>query len=184
MEAPRFSFRVTPGRAVPGVFRRPVFVLRQSGAVAVEFAFVFPLLFLLMYGIVVYSYVFVLNSALQFAAQEAAESVVQVAPEAAESVKKQRAQSTARAVLDWLPSGQRSRAIGENGEKVEVGFCPGFAGEACPECPAGATDCGAVVVTLVFSLLSPPLFPSLTLPFVGTVPPLPEKLTAQAVARI
>lgn len=156
----------------------------QSGAVAVEFAFVFPLLFLLMYGIVVYSYVFVLNSALHFAAQEAAESVVRVAPEAADSVKQQRAQATARATLDWLPAGQRSRVVGENGEKVDVGFCPDFAGDVCPACPAGATDCGAVVVTLVFGLLNPPLFPSLTLPFVGTVPPLPDQLRAQAVARI
>lgn len=157
---------------------------RQSGAVAVEFAFIFPLLFLLMYGIVVYSYVFVLNSALHFAAQEAAESVVRVAPEAGEGVKRQRAQATARAMLDWLPSGQRSRIVGENGEAVDVRFCPEFAGNVCPECPAGATDCGAVVVTLEFGLVDPPLFPQLTLPFVGTVPPLPAQIRAQAVTRI
>lgn len=156
----------------------------QRGAAAVEFAFIFPLLFLLMYGIVVYSYVFVLNSALHFAAQEAAQSVVRVMPEAGEDVKRQRAQMTARAALDWLPAGQRGRVVGESGEAVQVGFCPGLSGEVCPDCPAGATDCGAVVVTLEFGLLDPPLFPRVTLPFVGTVPPLPSQLRAQAVARI
>lgn len=156
----------------------------ERGAVAVEFAFIFPLLFLLMYGIVVYSYVFVLNSALHYAAQEAAESVVQVAPEAGEDVKRQRAQMTARSALDWLPAAQRGRIVGESGEAVQVGFCPGLAGEVCPDCPSGATDCGAVVVTLEFGLRDPPLFPRVTLPLVGTVPPLPALLRAQAVARI
>lgn len=156
----------------------------ERGAVAVEFAFIFPILFLLMYGIVVYSYVFVLNSALKFAAQEAAESVVRVVPGSPDAVKRSRAQTVARANLDWLPSAQRGRVVGENGERVQVAFCPDAPGALCPPCPVGSTDCSAVVVTLEFDLVSPPLFPRLTLPLVGAVPPLPERLRAQAVARI
>ena len=53
---------------------------RQRGATALEFAFVFPLLFLLMYGILVYAYIFLLTESLTFVAQEAAESAVAVDP--------------------------------------------------------------------------------------------------------
>lgn len=157
---------------------------QQRGAVAVEFAFIFPLLFLLMYGIVVYSYVFVLNSAIQFAAHEAAESVVRVVPSAPETVKASRARSTARSALDWLPNAQLERVTGDAGQRVQVDFCPQLASAACPVCAEGATDCGAVVVTLRFQLRTPPLFPRITLPLVGAIPPLPDQLSAQAVARI
>ena len=58
----------------PRIQRRP----RQLGGAAVEFAFVFPFLFFLMYGVLVYSYLFVLQESINFAAQEAAEAAVKV----------------------------------------------------------------------------------------------------------
>ena len=153
---------------------------RQCGAVAVEFALVFPLLFLLMYGIVVYSYVFVLNSALNFAAQESAEAAVQVDPTAAnaDSLRTTRARQTAAAVLNWLPVAQRDRVVGNGGSAVQVQFCPESAQEACPP------DGGGIIVTLVMPVTEPALFPRVTLPLVGAIPPLPVSLRAQAVARL
>ena len=71
----------------------------QRGAVAVEFAFIFPLLFLLMYGIVVYSYVFVLNSALNYAAQESVASALRVAPAQPNSARQAEALDRARVAL-------------------------------------------------------------------------------------
>lgn len=153
---------------------------RQQGAVAVEFAFVFPLLFLLMYGIVVYSYVFVLNSALHFAVQEAAEAAVRVDPSAndADGLRAIRARQTAASVLHWMPAAQRERAVGAQGSEVQVQFCPDSADAACP--PGG----GGIIVTVVMPLVDPDLFPQIDLPLVGLIPPLPNTLRAQAVARL
>ena len=153
----------------------------QSGAVAVEFAFVFPLLFMLMYGVVVYGYTFVLQQSLNFAAQEAAEAAVAVDPraDAADTLRNQRVRDTATAILNWLPAGQKQRVIGSSGEQVEIEYCTGGSGGLCPS----GTD--AIIVTLNFSMTTPVyLFPVLDMPLVGQIPPLPEQLTARAVARI
>ena len=53
------------------------------GAAAVEFAFVFPVLFLLIYGVIVYSYIFMLQESINYAAQQAAEAAVAVEPDIA-----------------------------------------------------------------------------------------------------
>ncbi|MGH8458645.1 MAG: TadE/TadG family type IV pilus assembly protein, partial [Nevskiales bacterium] len=52
----------------------------ESGAAALEFAILLPLLLLLIYGLFVYSYMFVVQEAITFAAQEAAEAAVKVDP--------------------------------------------------------------------------------------------------------
>jgi len=148
---------------------------KSRGAVAVEFALVFPILFLLVYGVVVYAYVFVLHESVNYAAQEAAIAAVAVRPETpgyANAVT-QRARATALAVLSWLPADQRERVLGSAGEKVEVVF----------RSDVDSTD--AIQITLRFRLKEPrPLFPVINLPMVGDVPRLPEQITTQAVARI
>ncbi len=160
--------------AAAGVQRRP-----QRGAAAVEFALVFPMLFLLVYGVIVYAYVFVLQESIVYAAQEAAEAAVAVDPEVGGFAEQQAVvRSTAVAVLGWLPQSQRSRVLGDGGEKVAVRLCP----EGSQGCPI---DSDALVVTLTFDVLTPtPLFPVLNLYIVGSVPPLPTALTATAVVRI
>lgn len=145
---------------------------RQLGAAAVEFAFVFPLLFLLIYGVIVYSYVFVLQESIAYAAQKAAEAAVTVAPDAAgyDALAREQAKTMAGRVLSWLPAAQRERVLGDDNGKVEVLFIP-------------VGDSDAVQVTLRFELRG--LFPVLNLPLIGEVPPLPERpLFAQAVARV
>jgi Flp pilus assembly protein TadG len=150
------------------------------GAAAVEFAFVFPILFLLIYGVIVYSYVFVLQESLTFAAQEAAEAAVKVAPDVddADALRDANARATAQNVLRWLPESQRRRVLGSSGEKVGVAICQAGTG-TCP------SDSDAITVTLTFDVTTPTeLFPVLNLYIVGRVPPLPAALVAQATARI
>ncbi|TAM12406.1 MAG: pilus assembly protein [Nevskiaceae bacterium] len=53
---------------------------RQSGAAAIEFAFVFPLLFALMYATIVYGYVFFAQQTINLVAQECAKAAVAAAP--------------------------------------------------------------------------------------------------------
>lgn len=149
----------------------------------VEFAFVFPLLFLLIYGVVVYSYIFVLQESINFAVQEAAASTVAVDPkvDGFEAQMILRARNTAVSSLRWLPASQASRVLGSNGDKVQVTPCSaGSAG--CPP------DSDGVTVKLVFDIAQPtPLFPVVSFGgFMGitAVPPLPAQLNAQATVRI
>lgn len=154
---------------------------KQSGGAAVEFAFVFPFLFLLMYGVVVYAYVFVLQESINFAAQEAAEAAVAVDPRAdnPDTLRTQRVRATAVAVLNWLPDSQKQRVIGTSGELVEIEYCAAGSGGLCPD------DTDGVIITLNFNMTTPDdLFPVLDMPLVGSVPPLPTQLRARAVVRV
>lgn len=154
----------------------------QSGATAVEFALVFPILFLLMYGMIVYAYIYVIQQSLHYAAQEAAEAAVAV-PEGLDAalLRQRSAQQTASRVLGWLPCGQKRRVIDEcdnSGTLVRVEQQP----QGCEWCPP---DSHGFRVTLRFRMDEPDwLFPVVNLPIVGPVPPMPRTLTAVAVVRI
>ncbi len=153
---------------------------RFQGAAAVEFAFVFPILFLLMYGTVVYSYVFVVQQSLHYAAQELAEAAVKVDPSLpnADVVRESNIRANAQQVLRWMPESQLNRVVGPDGGLIQIVHCdPG--GANCPP------DSSAVTVTLNFNLMQPePLFPVLNIFLIGNVPPLPARLTASATARV
>src|SRR5690606_27104241 len=99
---------------------------RQAGAAVVEFAFVFPILFLLVYGVIVYAYVYVVQQSITYAAQEAAEAAVAVSPAQDDPFAQQQAvvRASAVSVLSWLPASQRQRVLGAGGEKVDVSLCP------------------------------------------------------------
>lgn len=146
----------------------------QRGGAAVEFAFVFPFLFLLMYGVIVYSYLFVLQESLNFAAQEAAEAAVAVdaSQTGYQNLVQTRARQSAVLVLGWLPEAQKARVLGANGEKVSVAFS------------TSADQPLTSVVTVTINYEVEGLFPVLNLYFVGDIPPLPAQLTARAAVRI
>ncbi|SFF38644.1 Flp pilus assembly protein TadG [Fontimonas thermophila] len=156
---------------------------RQRGGAAVEFTFVFPVLFLLVYGIVVYSYIYVVQQAITYAVQVGAEAAVAVDPavDSADTLKKTTAQAAAYSALSWLPAHQlQTRIGGKNGIAAEI--CPAggtMLGVTCP------LDSNAIVVRITYTIATPqPLFPVISLPFVGPAPPMPAQLSAAAVARI
>lgn len=165
--------------------------LKQGGAAAVEFALIFPLLFFLLYSVVVYAYVFVLQESITFTAQQAAASAVSVSPQltpaAAQMAMIARARATAVASLSWLPASQQTHVLGDTtGTNVQVSFCPMGSTVGNVICP---TDADAIIVTLIFDLNSPspPLFPVISfggLMGIESVPPLPSQLTSKAVVRI
>ena len=158
-------------------FRRP---RAQTGAAVVEFAFVFPLLFFLVYGAVVYGYIFMLQEALTFTAQQSAASAVSVAPlptaGAANAQMKQLAQNTVIQSLSWL-GGQAARVT------ATPTICSVDGGISCP---TDGTD--AIVVKVIFNVMQPaPLFPVLSFGGamgLGSLPPMPDQLIAQATVRI
>lgn len=146
---------------------------RQRGATAMEFALIFPLLFALLYGVVVYSYVFVLQESITYAAQQAAANAISVDPavagDAYVDTVRTRVRAGARAALDWLPEAQQERVLGSGGESVQVDLVSD---------PAGSL----VEVRLLFGLAG--MFPAVSLPYVGEIPPLPEALTATATVLV
>lgn len=145
---------------------------RQAGAAAMEFALVFPLLLLLTYGVIVYSYVYVLQSSINYAAQEGARAAVGVDPAVADGTAQ--ALTTVANTLSWLPANQITLL---NTTPATATQCPGD-----PLCPEGATG---VVVRVYFGPLNT-LFPTISLGGlmgIHSVPPLPTQLTAVAVVR-
>jgi len=174
--------KTQPGRNRPE-HRTPA---RQSGASAVEFAFVLPLLLALTYSLFVYSYVYVVYESINYAAQQAAEATVAVDPfdeDGYQANVENYARATAAGVLSWLPASQRTAAIGANGSAIQVYPCsPGGGGGEY--CPAGVTGGTPVVVKIQFPLSSPSLFPVMDLPGIGSVPPLPSSLVGVGVALV
>jgi Flp pilus assembly protein TadG len=159
--------------------KRPNMLLRcrQAGSAMVEFAFVFPILLFLIYGLVVYAYIFVLQESITFVAQQAAASAVSVAPGATAATTNAQittlAQNTVSQYLSWLSADQLSRV------STTVNFCSTTTGTTCP------TDgSNAVVVTVNFNMNTPAqLFPTLDFGS-GAFPPMPANLVSTATVRI
>ncbi|MFO7581413.1 TadE/TadG family type IV pilus assembly protein [Guyparkeria sp.] len=128
---------------------------RQRGAVAVEFALVFPLLFAIFYAAVTYGFVFMLNQAMVFAAEEGARSAVRVADPA-------RLEQEVEKVID-----------------DRLSWMPGWAREAREVSVDGPDDEGRVTVDLEFPGSALPLAP-LVLPGIGEVPRIPDLFRARA----
>jgi Flp pilus assembly protein TadG len=146
--------------------------LRQSGAAAIEFALVFPLLIALIYGGLVYSYVYVLQQAVNFAAQQGVQAALAVVPTSNtgndSGNRMINADKVAKSTLNWLPSDQLTRVTTSASGSCTV--------------PSGTTG---FTYQVSFDLSgSGGLFPAIVaLPFgLGTIPPLPTSLVACAVA--
>jgi Flp pilus assembly protein TadG len=163
------------GRHGPVVTHRSL----QTGATAVEFALVFPMLFVLFYSVVVYSYLFVLQESISFAAQESAAAAHRVDPVANEDFDGSvRTQVRARAaeVLDWLPASQKARVLGD-------AACAGGGGEASTGIEVCVNDATNVVrVSLRFDVDG--LFPVIRMPLIGELPPMPQFLVGSGTALV
>lgn len=142
---------------------RPFRRARQHGASAVEFVLLFPIMFAIAYGSVVYAYIYILQQAINFAAQQGAQAAVGVVPVTSPTTTQQNrltlATSVAQSTLNWVPTGRLSYA-------------------------AGAGGCTAPSGTFTFQVNFTPggLFPMVTLPLMGSFPPVPAAMYACAVA--
>lgn len=143
----------------------------QRGSALVEFAFVLPVLMVLLVGVIYYGYLFTLATAVDHAASEAAQAAVMVQPVAYDSTGAYQAAVTrlvknrVRQSLDWLPAAT-----------------PGYKTSVCFACGSDGQDGSRVTVTLDVVGGESPLLPRVTLPVVGSVPPVPDQL--QGVAQI
>lgn len=141
---------------------------RITGASAVEFVLVFPILFAIIYGTIAYGYVYFLQQRINFIAQEAVRAAISVAP------------VTGSAAYCAAAQAQAAQAITLNytsaGGTLPAAITPSYI------CNVATST---LTVTINYSLTTPTLFPTLTLPFnIGTIPPLPGALIATAAGRL
>ncbi len=141
---------------------------RITGASAIEFVFVFPLLFAIIYGTLAYGYVFFLQQRINFIAQEALRAAIAVAP------------TNNNANYLSAISAAVAQAVTSN-------FT--LAGAAVPAALTfsispinAATNTLSILVT--YNLTTPTLFPRVVLPGIGSIPPLPAALQATAAGRL
>jgi Flp pilus assembly pilin Flp len=155
--------------------RRPE---QQSGATAIEFAFVLPMLIALTYAIFVYSYVYVVYEALNYAAQQGSRVGSRRRPRARHRLSVDRAPRTRRprraGVLSWLPESQIASSVGDNGS-IDPGDCSATSSARwvpAPYCPVAPirrrADRGQNQLSVDQSFSS-----AMNLPGIGNVPPLP-----------
>jgi Flp pilus assembly protein TadG len=147
---------------------------RERGASAIEFSLVFPLFFLLLYGLVTYGLIFGLQQAMTAAAEDGARAAVACDPTDVDGHGEcvvARARQVVGASLAWLPADRRQTILGADNAAVEVAV------ESDP-------DAGARVRVRVLypNYASDPLLPVLRLPGLGAIPPVPDQLVAVAVA--
>ncbi|AIO42601.1 pilus assembly protein TadE [Burkholderia latens] len=149
---------------------------RQRGAAAIEFAFVFPLFFLIFYAIVTFGMIFIIQQSLTFAATEGARAALNYtsAPCDRLQVNARNAVSRALAGVPWAQN-------------------VGFAAQVSTSVPAPATTPGVtcsgtftststssfnVMVTTSYSYAANPLIPWI---FIFSAPQLQSSATVQVL---
>ncbi|HGF2963059.1 TadE/TadG family type IV pilus assembly protein [Burkholderia multivorans] len=154
--------------------RQPLRRRWQRGIAAVEFAFVFPLFFLIFYAVVTFGIIFVIQQSLTFAASEGARAVLNYTSVPCDrlSVNAKNAVAQALTAAPW-------------GRKV------GFAAQVSVSAPAAASTSGVscdptftssspstfnVTVTTTYSYAANPLIPWI---FVFSAPRLQGSATVQ-----
>jgi len=143
---------------------------RLAGASAVEFALIFPIVFAIVYGGICYGYIYFLQQRINFLAQEAVRAAIAVAPG-----------DNAGAYLAAAQA-QGNLAIERNFTGAGVTVPPGLTVSYALQNDGSAGD--TLVAVITYSLTAPTLFPTVVIPLVGAVPPLPPVLTATAAGRL
>ncbi|MEW6344701.1 MAG: TadE/TadG family type IV pilus assembly protein [Pseudomonadota bacterium] len=136
----------------------------ERGTAAVEFAMVFPLFFVILYGIITYSVIFVAQQNLTLAAEEGARAALNY----------QTATSTANA-LAARSSAACSTAKGLVASLISSATCVSSSNPCSYD---GTMDC--IIVTLTYNYAGSPLVPNL--PLTNFV--LPASLVSSATVQL
>lgn len=156
-------------------------VRRQSGAAAIEFAFVFPLLFALMYATVVYGYVFFAQQTINLVAQECAKAAVAATPYDANGNVTSANYATAAGNYLNLARTQGPLTLFPAGVTVT----PSYLGPQ--KVATGDGQIFTVTITLTGLTGKSGAFPTISLGGImgiHDIPPMPQTLTASASVRV
>jgi Flp pilus assembly protein TadG len=147
------------------------------GAAAIEFAFIFPLFFAILYATVSYSLALLLQMGLSTAAADGARTAIQLVDPLQfdkagfNTAAKQRVSQAVKASLGWLSEAQVEAIVAN----INITTSPD------PGNGPGSLAGVRVNVQVVWKNYSTaPLIPSIDLPLVGKVPALPKDLSGSA----
>jgi Flp pilus assembly protein TadG len=147
------------------------------GAAAVEFAFIFPLFFAILYATVSYSLTLLLQMGLSNAAADGARTAIQLVDPLQfdkagfNTAAKQRVTQAVRASLGWLPKAQVEAIVAN----IDITTSPD------PGNGIGSRAGVRVNVQVLWKNYSAaPLIPSIDVPLIGKVPALPQDLGGSA----
>lgn len=159
---------------------------QQGGAYAVEYAFVFPIFFLLLYGTLAYGMIFTMRLGLQHAAEEGARAALRFPelPSDPDLNQLQRREAEAERIAGIRASWLNGLAVPTTRAEICL---TGVAGDPCAQSlsggPAEVDDCAGIncqiVVTVTYSYADNPVFPSL--PGFGLIFPATLQGRARAV---
>lgn len=147
---------------------------RQGGAALIEFAFVLPMLLILLIGMSYYGYVFMLQAAVTNAAQQAANAATATDPVGLsqsdyDALIGDTVASSLFSSLDWLPD---SILDGTSRDSL---ICNSDDGDLPIGCGSAVSGEGILRVTVTMNVTanSSPLLPQINLPPFGPIPPVP-----------
>lgn len=140
------------------------FFQKQRGVVAIEFALIFPVLFAIVYATISYGMAFLILQSFTYAAEDALRAALATDCNAAIcTVAELKPVVSAQVLqsLDWLSTSLVNEAVAAN----------------------DFFTCNADMLCKV-RLSATPILPGITLPLVGEVPDLPERLVGIASLRL
>jgi Flp pilus assembly protein TadG len=151
--------------------------MRTRGAAAIEFAFIFPLFFAVLYASVSYSLAMLVQMGMSNAAADGTRAAIQLVDPLQfnqagfNAAAKQRVTQAVRASLAWLPASKVDAIVAN----ISISTAPD------PGNGAGSTAGVRVNVLVQWKDYSrAPLVPVLDLPLVGKVPNLPNDLSGSS----
>lgn len=142
-------------------------VRRQRGAAMIEFALVFPIFFFIIYSLLGYGLLFMLEQNITLAAAEGARAAIAVDPDVAgyNASVQTRARQVVLERLDWLTDSQRDMVSSNTTVQVVQDADGRNVAHVTVKYPNYATN---------------PIIPAIRLPGFGTVPPYPANVQAEA----
>jgi len=145
----------------------PIRKLQQKGSAAIEFALVFPVFFVIFYGIITYGMIMIAQQSVTLAAAEGARAALRHVPdESARTINAEDAATGTRSVAAWL--GRQHLAF--NGEPID---CPYTSGVDVVRC---------YKVTVRYPYAQQPIIPLLLGPLMRVV--VPDNLSSTAIVQI
>jgi Flp pilus assembly protein TadG len=150
---------------------------REGGLAAVEFALVFPIFFLLFYGLVMWAFILILQESMTFAAQSGARAALaaryeDVPPATHLATATTLARDSVGRALDWMPPDWKDNVLGTDNGKVEV------------QVQNDGADWWIEVTVRYANFGAAPALPQITVPGGARFPPVPNQLVGQAVLRL
>ncbi|SFC50268.1 TadE/TadG family type IV pilus assembly protein [Collimonas sp. OK412] len=153
--------------AVPSAMRTEGKNFAQRGIAAIEFALVFPVFFMLLYGIITYVLIFLAQQSLALAAEEGARAAL-------------RYTTADRGVIGCSTATQLIKWLGTDSGGNPIATCTPVGPVACA-LPVG-TSAQCITVRVVYPYSSKPLVPLLLGSLMSVA--IPNKLASSATVQI